>query len=113
MHFDDTGEVASVVVVIAHGGGVVGTGTASRVVHRQQLYFMHATCRWGEDNDASVVAHAIRYAAHEVVYDSLWKWQRLLPKADFLVDSVDFLKEVNFIPILLNFPNCLCPGSYS
>lgn len=42
------------------------------------------------------VAHAIRYAAHEVVYDSLWKWQRLLPKADFLVDSVDFL-NVRFV----------------
>jgi len=26
-----------------------------------------------------------------VVYDSLWKWQRPMPKADFAVDSIDFL----------------------
>ncbi len=37
------------------------------------------------------VARAIRFAAHEVVYDSLWKWQRSLPQAGFVVDSVDFL----------------------
>ena len=42
------------------------------------------------------VARAIRFAAHEVVYDSLWKWQRPLPKADFVVDSVDFL-NVRFV----------------
>ena len=36
-------------------------------------------------------ARAIRSAAHEVVYDSLWKWQRLLPKAGFVIDSVDYL----------------------
>ena len=37
------------------------------------------------------IARAIRFAAHEVVYDSLWKWQRRLPQAGFVVDSVDFL----------------------
>ena len=42
------------------------------------------------------VARTIRFAAHEVVYDSLWKWQRPLPKADFVVDSVDFL-NVRFV----------------
>lgn len=42
------------------------------------------------------VARAIRFAAHEVVYDSLWKWQRPLPMADFIVDSVDFL-NVRFV----------------
>jgi hypothetical protein len=42
------------------------------------------------------VARAIRFAAHEVVYDSLWKWQRPMPKADFVVDSVDFL-NVRFV----------------
>jgi hypothetical protein len=42
------------------------------------------------------VARAIRSAAHEVVYDSLWKWQRPLPKADFVVDSVGFL-NVRFV----------------
>ena len=36
-------------------------------------------------------AQAIRSAVHEVVYDSLWKWQRPLPKAGFMVDSVDGL----------------------
>lgn len=36
-------------------------------------------------------ARAIRSAVHEVVYDSLWKWQRPLPKAGFMVDSVDGL----------------------
>lgn len=36
-------------------------------------------------------ARAIRSAAHEVVYDSLWRWQRPSPKADFVADSVDFL----------------------
>jgi hypothetical protein len=41
-------------------------------------------------------ARAIRLAVHEVVYDSLWKWQRPLPKADFAVDSVDFL-NVRFV----------------
>ena len=41
-------------------------------------------------------ARAIRSAVHEVVYDSLWKWQRPLPKADFAVDSVDFL-NVRFV----------------
>ncbi len=41
-------------------------------------------------------ARAIRSAVHEVVYDSLWKWQRPLPKADFVVDSVDFL-NVRFV----------------
>ena len=41
-------------------------------------------------------AHAIRFATHKVVYDSLWKWQRPLPKADFVVDSVDFL-NVRFV----------------
>lgn len=42
------------------------------------------------------VARAIRFAAHEVVYDSLWKWQRSLPQAGFVVDSVDFL-NVRFV----------------
>lgn len=42
------------------------------------------------------VARAIRFAAHEVVYDSLWKWQRPMPQADFVVDSVDFL-NVRFV----------------
>lgn len=42
----------------------------------------------GLDED---VARAIRFAAHEVVYDSLWRWQRPSPKADFVVDSVDYL----------------------
>lgn len=41
-------------------------------------------------------ARAIRSAAHEVVYDSLWKWQRPLPKADFVADSADFL-NVRFV----------------
>ena len=36
-------------------------------------------------------ARAIRSAVHEVVYDSLWKWQRPMPKAGFVVDSVDYL----------------------
>ena len=36
-------------------------------------------------------ARAIRSAAHEVVFDSLWRWQRPSPKADFVVDSVDYL----------------------
>ena len=42
------------------------------------------------------IARAIRFAAHEVVYDSLWKWQRPLPQAGFVVDSVDFL-NVRFV----------------
>lgn len=42
------------------------------------------------------VARAIHFAAHEVVYDSLWKWRRPMPKADFAVDSVDFL-NVRFV----------------
>ena len=37
------------------------------------------------------VARAIRFGVHEVVYDSLWKWQRPLPKADFVVDTVNSL----------------------
>ena len=41
-------------------------------------------------------ARAIRSAVHEVVYDALWKWQRPLPKAGFVVDSVDFL-NVRFV----------------
>ena len=41
-------------------------------------------------------ARAIRTAVHEVVFDSLWKWRRPLPKADFVVDSVDFL-NVRFV----------------
>jgi hypothetical protein len=39
---------------------------------------------------------AIHSAVHEVVYDSLWKWQRPLPQAGFVVDSVDFL-NVRFV----------------
>ena len=42
------------------------------------------------------IAHAIRSAVHEVVYDSLWRWQRPLPKADFVVDSANFL-NVRFV----------------
>ena len=42
------------------------------------------------------VARAIRSAVHEVVYDSLWKWHRPMPKADFVADSVDFL-NVRFV----------------
>jgi len=41
-------------------------------------------------------ARAIRSAVHEVVYDSLWKWQRPSPKAGFVVDSVDYL-NVRFV----------------
>ena len=41
-------------------------------------------------------ARMIRSAVHEVVFDSLWKWQRPLPKASFVVDSVDFL-NVRFV----------------
>ena len=41
-------------------------------------------------------ALAIRSAVHEVVYDSLWKWQRPMPKAGFAADSVDFL-NVRFV----------------
>ena len=44
----------------------------------------------------ATAARAIRSAVHEVVYDSLWKWQRPLPKAGFAVDSVDFL-NVRFV----------------
>ena len=40
-----------------------------------------------DENDA----RSIRSAVHEVVFDSLWKWQRPLPKAGFVVDSIDFL----------------------
>ena len=40
-----------------------------------------------DENDA----RSIRSAVHEVVYDSLWKWQRPLPRAGFVVDSIDFL----------------------
>lgn len=36
-------------------------------------------------------AQNIRSAVHEVVYDSLWKWQRPQPQAGFVVDSTDFL----------------------
>lgn len=41
-------------------------------------------------------ARAIRSAVHEVVFDSLWKWQRPSPKAGFVVDSVDYL-NVRFV----------------
>ena len=40
-----------------------------------------------DENDA----RAIHFAVHEVVYDSLWKWRRPMPKASFVVDSVDGL----------------------
>lgn len=42
------------------------------------------------------VARAIRSVAHEVVYDSLGKWQRPMPQAGFVVDSMDFL-NVRFV----------------
>ena len=42
------------------------------------------------------IARAIRFATHEVVYDSLWKWRRPVPQAGFVVDSVDFL-NVRFV----------------
>ena len=48
------------------------------------------------------VARAIRFAAHEVVYDSLGKWQRPLPQAGFTVDSVDFL-NVRFVNKAKNY----------
>ena len=41
-------------------------------------------------------AQAIHAAVHKVVYDSLWQWQRPLPQAGFVVDSVDFL-NVRFV----------------
>lgn len=50
---------------------------------------------YNADLDKSV-AHSIRSAVHEVVYDSLWKWQRRMPQAGFEIDSVDFL-NVRFV----------------